>query len=246
MDAQIREFTYQFAKSGTIVLITMLNAKQVRLNNLETLIAEAGSATALARLASTNSSYLSQVRHQTLTQRGTPRAIGDSLARKLESAMHKSHGWLDTPHITDNDMHTEHDTLRQNFPAHPLLPLLGWSQVSAGLPDADGQGLVGKNVFSAPVRCSADSFVLRVRGCSMEPRFKEDDLIFVDPNAPTAHGKYVIVTMERSGEARLRQLAIEGGERYLMALNPDWPERIVRMGDHDTIHGVVIFKGETV
>lgn len=224
----------------------MINTRQVRRNNLETLIAEAGSASALARQAGTNSSYLSQVRHQTQTQRGTPRAIGDSLARKLESAMHKSHGWLDTPHIKDNDMHTKNDTPLQNLRPHPLLPLIDWDQVSAGLADATGQGVVDRTVFSAPIKCSPESFVLRVRGCSMEPRFKEDDLIFVDPGAPAVHGKNVVITMGRSGEARLRQLAIEGDKRYLMALNPDWPERIVRMGDHDRIHGVVIFKGETV
>ena len=48
----------------------------IRLKNLETLIREAGSAVRLARAAGTNSSYLSQVRNQLPTKKGTPRATG--------------------------------------------------------------------------------------------------------------------------------------------------------------------------
>ena len=59
----------------------------IRLKNLETLIREAGSAVRLARAAGTNSSYLSQVRNQLPTKKGTPRAIGDDLASKLEAAV---------------------------------------------------------------------------------------------------------------------------------------------------------------
>ena len=42
---------------------------QIRLQNLETMIAEAGSALALARRAGTSPSYLSQVRRQMPTAR---------------------------------------------------------------------------------------------------------------------------------------------------------------------------------
>ena len=54
--------------------------EQIRLQNLELLIAEAGSAAKLARIAGTNSSYLSQVRNQMPTKKGTPRGVGDDLA----------------------------------------------------------------------------------------------------------------------------------------------------------------------
>jgi len=70
----------------------------VRLSNLELLVAEAGSAAALARLAGTSESYLSQIRNQLLTAKGTPRGVGDELAAKLEQAMGKPHGWMDESH----------------------------------------------------------------------------------------------------------------------------------------------------
>ena len=70
----------------------------VRLSNLEHLVAEAGSAVALARLAGTSESYLSQIRNQLLTAKGTPRGVGDDLAAKLEQAMGKPNGWMDEAH----------------------------------------------------------------------------------------------------------------------------------------------------
>ena len=60
----------------------------VRLSNLELLVAEAGSAAALARLAHTSESYLSQIRNQLTTAKGTPRGVGDDLAAKLERGFH--------------------------------------------------------------------------------------------------------------------------------------------------------------
>ena len=68
--------------------------EQIRLKNLELLIVEAGSATKLAHLVGTNSSYISQVRRQMPTKKGTPRGIGDDLAGKLEQGMGKHEEWV--------------------------------------------------------------------------------------------------------------------------------------------------------
>jgi len=39
-------------------------------------------------------------------------------------------------------------------------------------------------------------------------------------------------------------LIIEGGKKYLKALNPDWPAPIIPINGNATMCGVVIFKGE--
>ena len=104
----------------------------------------------------------------------------------------------------------------------------------------------GVELLPCPVRCSPESFVLRVRGTSMEPKFHEGDLIFVDPNASADHGKYVVVRLDESNEATFKQLIIEEGKRYLKALNPDWPNRIIEVDEEATICGVIVFKGEVV
>ena len=42
------------------------------------------------------------------------------------------------------------------------------------------------------------------------------------------------------------QLIIEGGRKYLKALNPDWPDRIIEIDENAKICGVVVFKGEMI
>ena len=80
----------------------------------------------------------------------------------------------------------------------------------------------------------------------MEPRFRDGDLIFVDPAVPPDHGRFAVVREEDSHEATFRQLIVEGERKYLKALNPDWPARIVERNSTASICGVVVFKGEIV
>lgn len=223
--------------------------EQVRLRNLELLIAEAGSAVKLARAAGTNSSYLSQVRNQMPTKKGTPRGVGDDLAEKLERGMGKPLGWMDEVHAEPPQQPA--GTPEPNADAGPdirsLRPLISW--VQAGEWSEISEGFVppyGVELLPCPVTCSPESFVLRVRGSSMEPKFHEGDLIFVDPNVAAVHGKYVVVRLDETNEATFKQLIVEGKRQYLKALNPDWPNRIIELNAAATIVGVVVFKGETV
>jgi SOS-response transcriptional repressor LexA len=222
------------------------NFNQIRLRNLEMLIAEAGSATNLARAAGTNSSYLSQVRNQLPTRKGTPRRIGDALAAKLETSMNKPPGWMDDQHEGDLD-----NTLEYSAHLEPgqdrLHPVIAWGEI--GITHTISENVAppyGTQLLACPVKCSAESFVLQVRGASMEPRFCEGELIFVDPDAVAAHGKYVVVRFEGSNEVAFKQLIVEEGKQYLRALNPDWPHRIMEVDKGTSIYGVVVFKGEVV
>lgn len=223
-----------------------LKHNQIRLHNLEALITEAGSAAKLARMAGTNSSYLSQVRNQLPTKKGTPRSIGDELAGKLEKAMKKPQGWMDTPPAKGTTTHEENNAhdgpdLRSLHPLISWVQAGNWYEVSESFVPA-----YGAELLPCPVRCSPESFVLRVRGSSMEPKFHEGDLIFVDPNVSADHGKYVVVRLDESNEATFKQLIVEDGKQYLKALNPDWPNRIIEVDEEATICGVIVFKGEVV
>jgi SOS-response transcriptional repressor LexA len=104
--------------------------------------------------------------------------------------------------------------------------------------------LFAEDLLPCPVRCSKDTFVLRVRGESMEPKFHDGDLIFVDPEAAPISGRYVVVRLECSHEATFKQLIVEGDRQFLKAVNPNWPQRIIEV--NATICGVVVFKGEVV
>ena len=217
---------------------------RARLDNLERLIAEAGSAGRLAQLAGSSGSYLSQVRNQRRSAAGSPRGIGDDLTARLEKAMGKPDGWMDEFHAGDPP---GPGNAELGPGTHGLRPLISWVQAGAWTEIAGSFCAEDAEVYlPCPVRCSAGTFVLRVRGESMEPRFRDGDLIFVDPAASPDHGRFVVVRGEDSNEATFKQLIIEGKRKYLKALNPDWPERIVQSDSSAIICGVVVFKGEII
>jgi SOS-response transcriptional repressor LexA len=218
----------------------------VRLSNLELLVAEAGSAAALARLAGTSESYLSQIRNQLLTAKGTPRGLGDELAAKLERAMGKPNGWMDEAQQEFMDERGRYNTEPGPEPRR-LHPLISWAQ-ARGWAEISGNSEPGyaEDLLPCPVRCSQDTFALRVRGESMEPKFHDGDLIFVDPQVAPVSGRYVVVHLEDSHEATFKQLIVEGDRQFLKAVNPDWPQRIIEVNLNATICGVVVFKGELV
>jgi len=220
--------------------------EHVRLENLELLITEAGSAAELAHRAGTNSSYLSQVRNRMPTRKGTPRGVGNDLAEKLERGMGKPIGWMDDIHTVVRNERSIHYGSAEPGPDNTLYPLISWDQAAE-------RSIIGRKStcdaevwLPCPVTCSTDTYVLSVTGVSMEPRFHEGHLLYVDPQVAAVHGKYVVVKLAESDEALFRQLIVEGNRQYLKALNPDWPNRIIELNADPTLCGVVIFKGELV
>jgi len=100
-----------------------------------------------------------------------------------------------------------------------------------------------------PAFHSERTFALRVRGESMynphsHPSFRDGDLIFVDPEKHAVNGSLVVVRLENEKEATFKKLIFDGDKKYLRALNPAWPEPIIKINSEATICGVVIFKGE--
>ena len=87
------------------------------------------------------------------------------------------------------------------------------------------------------------TYVLRVEGSSMEPDYLHGDYIFVDPDVTPVHGKDVVVTLNGSKHPVFKRLIVEGQDTYLMALNPHFPDRIIKMDRNAQICGVVVFSG---
>ena len=128
---------------------------------------------------------------------------------------------------------------------HPLISWVqagAWTEVGGAFTAGDAEALL-----PCPVRCSDETFVLRVRGESMEPRFRDGDLIFVDPAVSPDHGRFVVVRGEDSGEATFKQLIVEGDTQV-----SEGAESGLAGADHrkaippPAIGGVVVFKGEIV
>lgn len=88
-------------------------------------------------------------------------------------------------------------------------------------------------------------YALSVEGPAMEPRFREGETIYVDPNERAEHSRFIIVAHD--GETPvLRQLVMEGKRKMLKAINPSWPAQIQPMPSDAIICGVVVVKGEVL
>ena len=204
---------------------------RIRLGNLARLIAEAGTASALATRAEISGAYLSHVRKGTPYPSGNPRRLGDRLAAKLERAMGKPPGWMDEERPYETGP----------FPPGSGHPVLSW--VQAGTWNEAREPPTAAERLNCPLPCGPDTFVLKVAGESMAPRFPDGDYIFVDPDVPAESGKFVVVRRPDDGAATFKQLVVEDGRRYLKAANPAWPEPIVEAHPDAAVCGVVVFQG---
>ncbi|MTD34076.1 S24 family peptidase [Paludibacterium sp. dN 18-1] len=83
---------------------------------------------------------------------------------------------------------------------------------------------------------------MRVEGESMMPEYHDGDLIFVDQRGAYDHGDDIIVRSP-DGKATFKRLQKTNEGTYLLALNPSWPDRIIRIPEESQICGKVIFSG---
>ncbi|MCG7588721.1 LexA family transcriptional regulator [Photobacterium sp. OFAV2-7] len=120
-------------------------------------------------------------------------------------------------------------------------PIINW--VQAGSWTQIDEPFDNVEYLPAPVKCSPGTFILRIKGDSMEPRFEEGDLIYVDPaKVDPEHSKYVVAMLEDSHEATFKQLQLIDGKKYLKALNPDYPPemKFIKINGNCRIVGTVV------
>lgn len=136
-------------------------------------------------------------------------------------------------------------------PARGEVPLISWVQAGAWSQIVDNFAPGDADEWlPCPVKHGPQTYAVVVRGSSMynptgDLSFKDGDIIFVDPTREARHRSLVIVRLDDEAEATFKQLLVEGDERLLQALNPNWPDRIIRINGRATLCGVVIGKLES-
>lgn len=161
------------------------------------------------------------------------KGIGDQIAREIEAALKLPNGSLDVPYglsVFNNGSVIGY--------AGRKLPVIGsiaagvWCETTETFDPRDAEEWI-----DAPGPVGPRAFILRVEGISMEPKFLEGDKIVIDPSLEAHNGHFVAAKRSRDQAATLKQLKQEGKEMYLYALNPDWPERIIRLTEDWSICG---------
>lgn len=185
------------------------------------------------------------------------KTIGDGTARKIEQTFALQQFWMDTDHSSSNETLVKPSVSidvrsqavsrsgRESNVADAAIfkgevPLISWVQAGAwGVESFAPED--AESWLMCPSPHSEHTFALRVRGISMEPRYRDGEVIYVDPAVMPEHGRNVVVKLANEEQAMFRHLVAEGDKMFLQALNPDWPgPKLVELSPGDEIKGVVI------
>ena len=84
-----------------------------------------------------------------------------------------------------------------------------------------------------------NAYALEISGDSMEPVFRDGDMVIVSPSAPIRRGDRVVVRTER-GEVMAKQLARRSARRVeLRSLNPAHPDYSYDLTEVAWMHRIV-------
>lgn len=119
------------------------------------------------------------------------------------------------------------------------VPVVSWVQAGALCEAIDlySPG-VAEDWLDCPFPHSPLAFCLVVKGLSMYPEYRPDEVILVEPELCAEHGDD-IVARTPEGTATFKRLQKTEDGNYLLAINPDYPDRIIQIPDGTIICGVV-------
>ena len=173
------------------------------------------------------------------------KSFGERKARALELQAKMPPYWLDEEH-EDSPIIADSNVIELDRQTG-LVPKISW--VRAGLfCDIDDPLEPGdaKEWLICPVKHGPKTYVLQVDGPSMDSGdgkgYADGEDIFVDPDVRPENGSDVIARTP-NGKATFKRYQVHSEGNFLLALNPDWPERIIKVPEGTVICGVVIYSG---
>jgi phage repressor protein C with HTH and peptisase S24 domain len=113
------------------------------------------------------------------------------------------------------------------------VPLIGFAQAGAGGYFDDGGFPAGEgwDEFAFPALNDEHAYALEISGQSMEPAYRDGDVIVVSPSAPIRRGDRVVVRT-RAGEVIAKELKRRIGKTVeLKSLNASHPDRTLSAAD---------------
>lgn len=121
------------------------------------------------------------------------------------------------------------------------IPLIGFAQAGGDGFFDDGGFPVGGgwDEVSLPEIGDPNAYALEITGDSMEPVFRDGDMVIVSPAAPVRRGDRVVLRTAR-GEVMAKQLARRSARRVeLRSLNPAHPDYSFELADIAWVHRIV-------
>lgn len=177
-------------------------------------------------------------------------SFGEKAARNLEKKIGWEPGILDLPPSADFQKKPQHmnfvPPVDLTYSENPRqTPVLSW--VQAG----DFSYVLSSDLSSAvdwipyDPRAGKSGFALIVKGTSMEPDFKPDEFIYINPTYQIDElntGALVVMACEGDSEATFKKLISEDGNYYLQPLNPNWKPQLIPLDHTCRLVGKVVGK----
>lgn len=121
-----------------------------------------------------------------------------------------------------------------------LMPIISWVQ-AGDWTHAEQHNIEPIGTVPMVDEAGKNGFALIVEGESMLPDFAPNDRIYVNPDIqPDQLHNGDLVVMQCSDGATFKRMVIESGRKYLQALNPDWPNRVIDLPTDCRLIGVVV------
>jgi phage repressor protein C with HTH and peptisase S24 domain len=121
------------------------------------------------------------------------------------------------------------------------IPLIGLAQAGGdGFFDDGGYPVGGGwDEVSLPDVSDANAYALEISGDSMEPVFRDGDMVIVSPAAPIRRGDRVVARTTR-GEVMAKQLVRRSAKRVeLRSLNPEHPDYSFDLNEVAWLHRII-------
>lgn len=121
-----------------------------------------------------------------------------------------------------------------------FVPLISWVTAGAWL-EMEVREYAEHSLQPTTAKVGPRAFALRVTGDSMTAMagksIPDGSTVIVDPDIVPEHGKIVIARLDDSALATMKQLIIDGGQKFLKPLNPAYP--LIPINGNCSIIGVV-------
>ncbi len=214
-----------------------MDSKSIRYKNTRLLVDQVGGVSSFADKIGKGQSQTSQ-----FAGTNPIKGIGNKVAREIELAFDKPHGWLDLPHeeqnITDGNV-SQPIPMKGDF-----VPLISWVQAGVWTTvEAVPAGTQFDEWLPPNPKCGKHGYGLVVSGESMLPDFRPGDKIYVNPDFQVNDlktGNLVIVSSEGGKAATFKKLIVETDNMYLQPLNPEWSEKAIALEDGCKLVGKVV------
>lgn len=216
-----------------------MDSKTIRYNNTRILVDQVGGVSNFANKINKGQSQTSQFAGTTPIK-----GIGNKVAREIEDAFAKPHGWLDIPHENEGSNKPDNKVHNSIPLTNGSVPVISWVQAGNWTSaESVAIGTQFQEWLPANPKCGKNGYGLVVVGESMLPDFRPHDRIYVNPDFQIIDlktGDLVIVACDGETEATFKKLIVESNGMYLEPLNPKWHEKIMNLREGCKLVGKVV------